>query len=369
MVVFQLLLLLAGTGVQNTMARQSVISPSGPRLVGSFLETFEQADREEVFTEEPDDARRFVVQFWYPTDSAESPPLPYMDPKTAEFQAGSFDLPKGFAQELRSHSFGDSALSQSKEVFPLILCSPGLGEPQHTYQGLCEELASRGFVVAGINHTYSTHVTVFPDGTFRTWDDFAWNWEDPERFPQAIHANIYEWLADAQHVLDVLGALEWEQEDHPFAGRLNVDEVGYFGHSYGGSTALLAGLHDPRVVAVVDMDGEPLGEQGRPHQLEVPALLLTIPGSKMFDEFHRSECDRLVEFRGGTHFTFSDAPRLQEMFRSPKNEESSTHLGGLRGLELTRTLVGRFFRRHLLEQPDPSFESWMAAQPELVVVP
>ena len=47
--------------------------------------------------------------------------------------------------------------------FPVLLLSP-MGFPPLFLAALAEELASRGNVVVGVNHTYETAVTVFPDG-------------------------------------------------------------------------------------------------------------------------------------------------------------------------------------------------------------
>jgi hypothetical protein len=47
--------------------------------------------------------------------------------------------------------------------FPALLPSPS-GFPPLLLAALAEEVASHGYVVVGINHTYETTVTVFGDG-------------------------------------------------------------------------------------------------------------------------------------------------------------------------------------------------------------
>jgi predicted dienelactone hydrolase len=47
---------------------------------------------------------------------------------------------------------------------PLVVLSPGFTSPRSTLTALAEDLASHGYVVAGIDHTYESYATAFPDG-------------------------------------------------------------------------------------------------------------------------------------------------------------------------------------------------------------
>ena len=51
---------------------------------------------------------------------------------------------------------------------PLVVLSPGFTSPRSTLTALAEDLASHGYVVAGIDHTYESHATAFPDGRVTT---------------------------------------------------------------------------------------------------------------------------------------------------------------------------------------------------------
>ena len=48
------------------------------------------------------------------------------------------------------------------------MLSPGFTHPRSTLTALAEELASHGYVVAGIDHIYESHATAFPDGRVTT---------------------------------------------------------------------------------------------------------------------------------------------------------------------------------------------------------
>ncbi|MEU6732276.1 hypothetical protein ABZ929_03580 [Streptomyces physcomitrii] len=62
--------------------------------------------------------------------------------------------------------------------FPLVLLSPGFTLPRATLTSLAEDLASRGYVVAAIDHAYESSGTAFPGG--RTLTCVACERTDPE---------------------------------------------------------------------------------------------------------------------------------------------------------------------------------------------
>nr|WP_167527183.1 hypothetical protein [Paenibacillus cellulositrophicus] len=66
--------------------------------------------------------------------------------------------------------------SNAKEVheaapYPLIILSHGMGTGMVLHASQAEELASHGYVVAAIDHTYSTLATIFPDGRLTDYRD------------------------------------------------------------------------------------------------------------------------------------------------------------------------------------------------------
>ncbi|MFE3581006.1 alpha/beta hydrolase [Streptomyces vinaceus] len=52
--------------------------------------------------------------------------------------------------------------------YPLIVLSPGFTVPRATLTSLAQELASRGHVVAAVDHAYETSGTAFPGGRVLT---------------------------------------------------------------------------------------------------------------------------------------------------------------------------------------------------------
>lgn len=52
----------------------------------------------------------------------------------------------------------------SRQWLPVVLYSPGVGDPRSFGSTLCDELASRGYAVVTIDHTYEAPAVEFPDG-------------------------------------------------------------------------------------------------------------------------------------------------------------------------------------------------------------
>jgi pimeloyl-ACP methyl ester carboxylesterase len=122
----------------------------------------------------------------------------------------------------------------------------------YTYQ--MEELASHGYVVAAMTHTYDGFLTLFPDGTSIEYDGRRW-----PRIPSIegeANLNQLEWhTADMLAVLDYLGRLNASLHQSPIAGHLDLSRIGAFGHSFGGVAAAHACQRDQRIKACLNQDG------------------------------------------------------------------------------------------------------------------
>ena len=69
---------------------------------------------------------------------------------------------------VRTTSNVDAAPAGSRRSLPLVALSPGFTNPRGTLTALAEDLASHGYVVAGVDHTYESLATSFPDGRVTT---------------------------------------------------------------------------------------------------------------------------------------------------------------------------------------------------------
>lgn len=134
--------------------------PTGQHAVGRLSYDLVDSARTEIYAANQEDRRELVVFVWYPakqegaTDFA--PYLPSGWAPVADFLG--IDV-----AGLRSHAFLDAAVAADDTTYPVLLLSPS-GFPPLLLTAIAEELASHGFIVVGVNHTYETAVTAFGDG-------------------------------------------------------------------------------------------------------------------------------------------------------------------------------------------------------------
>lgn len=142
---------------------------------------------------------------------------------------------------------------------PLVVFSHGSLGVLTSNESLYRELASHGYVVAAIGHTYQAFV-VTDTGGARHWVDAGYlrdlRGEDASADPDASLALYREWLA--VRVGDI--ALVIDSLIGPAEVRGDLARVAVIGHSLGGSAALAAGRSLAGVDAVVALEAPLLGD-------------------------------------------------------------------------------------------------------------
>jgi len=127
-----------------------LIEPTGTWGVGLASVDVVDSRRTMPGSREP---RRLMLHFWYPIDSRSSPAagLPYMEgldraglPVTEE----ELDL----LQLTETHSAAAAPAVPTSGRFPVLLFSHGERTNAFLYSNLHEDLASRGYVVVGVDH-------------------------------------------------------------------------------------------------------------------------------------------------------------------------------------------------------------------------
>jgi len=221
-------------------------APTGPQCIGAAEYVLTDHEREEPFTETPDDRRSLQVRVVYPTAAgAEAPRMPYGH----AMMYTALGLPDGFAAAGHART-GTPLLTDQRA--PVILFSPGLGTSAELYAGLTEDLASHGYVVVTINHPYISGPTPLPDGRVVAGT--------LEEGTEQAHAVV---VADELFVLDWLAQRNADRNG-PLSGKLDLSRIGAYGHSFGGAAALQLQRTEARVKAAVDLDGSLYGERDQP---------------------------------------------------------------------------------------------------------
>ena len=156
---------------------------TGPYAVGTEIRGLEDPARLEAVTPDPGDHRRIVVQLWYPAEPCPTcPPAPYLSAAEAAVGVSGFlfgvmpHFPEGWQDSVHVRAQLGAQLSSGGRL-PVVVFSHGLGNLRSTYASLVEDLASHGFVVVGVSHTYDSEITAFPDGTTAGWagDPVTWS--------------------------------------------------------------------------------------------------------------------------------------------------------------------------------------------------
>jgi dienelactone hydrolase len=320
-------------------------------------------------------ARELMVSLWYPAVLSDGRRARYMTPAESELQLTSRSItgiPPDTLSTVRTNAVSDARPAGRPRSLPLVVLSPGFTNSRSTLTALAEDLASHGYVVAGIDHTYESHATAFPDGRVTTC--LARQAPRRDRMEEVAAGRA----ADVCFVLDELTGAHpaW-----PGSGLIDPSAMAMAGHSAGGAAAIAAMLADSRIRAGIDMDGAtaaPIPDEG----LARPFLFLGkqsnyTPGSGGAVTTLRDwklqrgavitwERDwelltgwkRWLVVAGAVHASFTDLALLADQ----TGIDTGAGLSGARSLDITRAYVRAFFDQHLrgrpqalLDQPSPRY--------------
>ncbi|MGD3108854.1 alpha/beta hydrolase [Streptomyces sp. YGL11-2] len=394
-------LLLIGSGTARAQAPARARSadgvtlrlpaPTGPHRIGTT--TLYLVDRSRRDPWDPAiPVREVMATVFYPARTVRDAPLtPHMSPGAAElfpaFAAPFHGLPATGVRWAATMTHAHTGAPARAVRCPVLLYSPGGGDPRTLGTGLAEELASHGYVVVGVDHPGDACVVEFPGTTpyrrtpFRT-TVFR---DDPRKDPRLARTMIDARMADLHFVLGQLTALAAGFNPDALGralpahlGRaLDLRRVGYYGHSAGGTAVAEALYEDHRVAAAVNLEGyldrpsaRP-GQEGEPypvarHGVDRPLLLLGtgdfIGRAQAKRELTRSWSPLLAhpggrvrrhEIGHAAHWVFTDyaalAPQLQAtgLMTAAARRALVGTIAPARSVPVVRHHLRSFFARHL----------------------
>ena len=324
-----LILLAVSTALPSLLPVPAIPAPSGPYQVGTRIYELTDTSRKEIYSGK-DEARRIIIQVWYPSEAGtSSEQARWMDKAEiyAPAVAGQIEMPSFFLNHLalvKVPAYKNADVAKTDKKFPIILFSHGWNgfNAQNTTQAL--ELASHGYVVVGVQHTYGAVITVFNDGAIADNNPAALPDGAPQaEYETAAHILSDQWAGDLAYTLDFMEYLQNTDSGFPFYGLLDLSRVGVYGHSTGGGAAIQFCGTDPRCVALLGMD-----PFMRPVSYEVLDSGVTQPSFFMFSQhwaddvdsrnnelFHRfiphvSDSLGVISINGTAHYDFADLPLL-----------------------------------------------------------
>ena len=286
------LLVSAAEGAEPVVA-VDLPRPTGPHAAGRGTFHWTDAARGDVLAAQPSARRELMVDVWYPADGKASgrradylPDLTAMrravgDKALRDHLGTAYDVVA--AGRVRTHAIEGAPFARGGGRRPVLVFSHGFGMMSRTYTAQLEDLASHGYVVAAIAHTYETLAVVFPDGRVAAFADEPWRANSGTEEASIAYGNVRSraWADDMRFVLDRLRREDERREGQPpFAGHLDFGRVGAFGHSSGGRAAALVCALPARAQACLNQDGLAMNQpydRGAAPRLEGAFLLFMRP--------------------------------------------------------------------------------------------
>lgn len=303
--VFGSIGLLLATSPAVLLPVPSLPVPIGGTPVGTYSIELVDHEREDVlapreeeeeengelpgFTDDDDEAievpRRFMAQVWYPAESPEGAAIEWSGDwdVVAPAMSRRLGFPGWFLNHTRytmAHATGSPPIAPG--TYPVVIYSHGWTGFRTIAVNQMEALASSGYVVIAIDHTYGAVATRFPDGEVVEYLPDALPSEEAVGYEAHMSAGETLIEAFADDIISVIDALELGPEG-PFssvATTVDLERIGVYGHSVGGGAAVQACLIDDRCGAVAGLDAwvEPLPIRILRETSTVPGLFMRSDG-------------------------------------------------------------------------------------------
>lgn len=299
--------------------QRTLPAPGGPYSVGRTTIRWVDPARPEVLTPDPGDVREVVAMVWYPAEAGTGVQAVYFpDLRTLSdelMSSGEVTLWEVLGLGLL-HSAVPLDADPVKELFPVVILSPGNGTNIEFYSILASEIASHGYIVIGINHPYDVAAVALSDGEVAPYDKDQWRLD-----PRAHQAYTAERIK--VRTADILFALERLDEMNssgPLAGTMDLGAIAVAGHSLGGITASEACKAEARFKACLNLDGL---QAGGPFSMEETALPPNQPfmfltkeaqlHPRLLERFEATTESYWVVVQAASHQSFTDGPGLQSL--------------------------------------------------------
>lgn len=296
------------------------IKATGNLSVNTVTHTIVDESREELFTEETNDKRKLTIQLWYP---------------------------------------------DAEGKYPLVVFSHGAFGFRMSNYSTYQELASNGYIVASIDHTYHAFMTKHDDGEVvianMEFLNNAMGAQSGAITPEEIDLMEDEWMelrtADMSFVLDYIKNRVSSTSNKEVFNKIDIDHIGLFGHSLGGATSAQVGRFDNDIDAVIVVDGTMLGEEIENPPYPKPIL-------NIYNESHYNEAINDDEYpnnfacrnaeesyevvvKGSGHMNFTDLPMVSPFLSTLLETGDSANIDPRYCIETTNEVILEFFNHYL----------------------
>lgn len=345
----------AATAPGPTPARITLPAPTGPHRIGVVeIHVIDKSRPDPVAG--PGRYRELMTSVWYPArETARYPSAPWMP--AGSYQAyvtdAGFD-PRLLPAPVTAGHVGAPVLRTGRRL-PVLVYSHGAHGHRSDNTVVAQELASHGYAVVTIDHTYDAY-TQFPDSRVLS-PDFD------------VPMNPKDFAADARSVLDAIEDLaagrnpdaDGKQLPEGLRGGLDPHRIGMFGWSKGGTATAYTMLADDRVRAGLSFDGPMAPTIAQ--DLGRPFMMMTAVFTRAADpdvaEFwsHLTGWRLNVQPEGAVHTCYSDLESLMTQVAKIvglSEQDLAEYIGTLdpaEGVRIQQAYPRAFFDQHLRHRP------------------
>jgi dienelactone hydrolase len=369
------LLLVLSCGLAYAIPMFHLPAPTGAFAVGTRILHMIDTSRLEDAGAGSGGKRELMVQLWYP---AEAPSGMGRRRKLACYRRKEeTSFLSSYQAVLRTHSFLDAPILRkgNGELFPVLIFNPSWRGRRTQNTFLTEELASHGYVVAAIDHTYNSMPVAFPDGRVAVAETIygfeSLHGTDLKEIKRIGNKEADKQALDVRFVLDELGRMNDEEGGCLFR-KMDTTKAGAFGHSFGGGVSVQAWATDARIQAAMNMDGWSFGSQvergARAMEGELPRqpllfiyrgeYLATTPSSALESGMDAWDYEHVcillqryggvwMRLKGANHPTFTD-----KVITSPiRRLSGAAEIDARRAHAVVRACAVAFFNQALKGRP------------------
>ena len=335
----------ATAAMQTALSAASVVAapvPTGPNSVGTRVVQLVDSSRKDPYVANGT-MRDLLVRFWYPASLAEGcKPAEYTSQRVWNYFS---ELIGVRLPVVTTNSCLDAPVADGQH--PVFVFTHGYTGTFTDYTFLFEDLASRGYVVASVDHTYEATAVEFPDGRFVESIPGSHFGNTPGNDAGELAFAVSVRLDDLRFVVNELKRLN-EAALSPFVGKLELSQIALGGHSLGGMTTLLGIEADAHIKAGIVLDGVVPEPPAKPLST---AVLLLAAGREQWSDGELQLWSQLrgprfaINFRGAEHLTPTDLVWLA------KGAIKTGTMGSEKTIAAIRDYIAAFLDANLRGQP------------------
>ena len=374
-----IILLVFGFVLPNILPVFKLPKPTGKHLVGSQYIHF-KTNQDEIITSKIGDKRELMIKVWYPSKTSNNRENYLNEGDKAGF-ALKYGLPLStfnYLKYVETNTYKNAEIVNKK--IPVLIFSHGYYSKANGYYALLEEIVSHGYIVLAINHTYESTGSLFPNNNIKFYNNeynsvlndekmasMAWtidqtyrNTKDWDKRHKAIENGLKNYSAAiindrwSDDIISVINKLEEWNETTFLKDNLDMQKIGVFGHSQGGTAAGESIIKDTRVKAAISLDGV---QWGKMIDTILPKPFAVVssdwPNSHPDLNQHAFHNGSVTDFYNAKilnsgHSNFMDIPLMINL--KLVNEAGS--IPPKKATQITADFVLNFFDKYLKNQPN-----------------